>query len=158
MGRFTRGELEEAVEIYRKGRDVASKTGDWRLWSALFTEDAVYIEHAYGEIHGRAAIEDWIVKVMAPFPHMRFPQTWHVIDEERDALLFEVRNTLDHPTEPGKEFWFPNWSRVIYAGDGLFSYEEDVYNPSRDGPRVIREWLAAGGRLASTDFLEMKHS
>jgi len=158
VGRFSRSELEAALETYRGARDAASKSGDWRTWAAVFTEDAHYIEHAYGEIHGRAAIEDWIVKVMAPFPHMRFPQSWVVIDEERDALVFECRNTLDHPTEPGKEFSFPSWTRVIYAGDGLFSYEEDIYNPSRDGPRVIREWLAAGGRLASTDFIDMKHS
>ena len=158
MGKFSRSDLEAALETYRQARDAASKSGDWRIWAAVFTEDAHYVEHAYGALHGRAAIEDWIVKVMAPFPHMRFPQTWVAIDEECDAIVFECRNTLDHPTESGKEFSFPNWTRVIYAGDGLFSYEEDIYNPNRDGPRVIREWLAAGGRLESTEFIDMKHS
>jgi hypothetical protein len=35
-----------------------------------------------------------------------------------------------------------------FAGDGQFSYQEDVYNP-RDGEEVFGRWLAAGGRLAA---------
>jgi hypothetical protein len=35
-----------------------------------------------------------------------------------------------------------------YAGDGQFSYQEDMYNP-RDGEKVFGRWLAAGGRLAA---------
>jgi hypothetical protein len=36
----------------------------------------------------------------------------------------------------------------------LFSSEEDIYNPNRDAPREVAAWLQAGGRLASTDFLQ----
>jgi len=35
-----------------------------------------------------------------------------------------------------------------YAGDGLWSYQEDLYNP-REGEQVIKNWLEAGGKLAS---------
>ncbi len=148
MGRFTRKELEEALRIYNEAHARASETGDWSIWANIFTEDAVYIEHAYGEFHGRAEIEKWIKAVMAPFPHMTFPQEWHCIDEEHDAIIFCVQNTLTHPTDKNRKFSFPNWTRVIYAGNGKFSYEEDIYNPRRDAPRVIAEWLAAGGKLA----------
>jgi hypothetical protein len=158
MGRFTRNELENAFRIYRTAADQSSETGDWTIWASIFTEDATYIEHAYGEFHGRQEIEQWIVNVMKPFPHMRFPVTWHAIDEATDAVVFEVRNTLDHPTQPGTEFWFPNWTRIVYAGDGLLSHEEDIYNPARDGNRVVREWLKAGGRPATQSFLAMKYA
>ncbi len=71
MGRFTRQELEDAFKVYDATVRKAVETKDWALWANLFTEDAVYIEHAYGEMRGRDAIREWITKVMAPFPTMR---------------------------------------------------------------------------------------
>ena len=64
MARFTRAELEQALAIYNAARDAASSSGDWRIWAELFTDDAHYVEHAYGEMHGRQAICDWITAVM----------------------------------------------------------------------------------------------
>jgi hypothetical protein len=158
MKRFSRQELEEGLAIYNRARDEASRTGDWSIWAAVFTEDAHYIEHAFGEFNGRVAICDWITKVMAPFPHMTFPQDWVAFDEERSAIVFQCQNRLEHPTDPqGEPFQFPSWTRLIYAGNGLFSEEEDVYNPARDASRVVAAWIAAGGKLATDAFLEMKH-
>ena len=84
---------------------------------------------------------------MAPFPHMRFQHTWVAYDEDDGAIVMEIRNVLDHPSEPGVEFGFPNISRLVYAGNNLFSSEEDVYNPRRDAPGVIAKWLEAGGQM-----------
>lgn len=145
MPRFTRDELMAALDHYTKVVEVCSSTGDWAPFADLFTEDVHYIEHAYGEMHGREAVREWIIGVMKPFPHMRFPHTWVAIDEENGAIVTEIINALDHPTEPGKVFGFPNITRLVYAGDNLFSSEEDVYNPVRDAPRVVGEWLQAGG-------------
>jgi hypothetical protein len=117
------------------------------------------VEHAYGEFKGRAAIEKWITEVMAPFPHMRFPQSWVVFDEATGTITMEVINLLDHPTQAGHEgFGFPNWTRLTYAGNGLFSREEDIYNPARDAGKVIKAWLAAGGKFASKEKVAIKHS
>jgi hypothetical protein len=80
---------------------------------------------------------------------MRFPHTWVAIDEDNDAVVMEIRNVLDHPTESGVEFSFPNITRLVYAGDNLFCSEEDVYNPARDAGTAIGEWVAAGGKLRS---------
>ncbi len=158
MGKFTHEELEQALEIYNKARDEASQTGDWSIWASVFTEDAHYVEHVYGEFDGRDAIRDWITKVMAPFPHMTFPQDWVAFDEENDAIVFQCQNRLEHPTDPnGKPFQFPSWTRLIYAGNGQFSYEEDVYNPMRDANQVVSEWIKAGGKLASDMLVDMKH-
>jgi hypothetical protein len=33
-----------------------------------------------------------------------------------------------------------------YAGNGTWSYEEDVYNP-REAKDVIMKWIAAGGEI-----------
>ena len=35
-----------------------------------------------------------------------------------------------------------NWTKLVYAGDGLFSSEEDVYNPEDFAP-TVQAWLDA---------------
>jgi hypothetical protein len=147
MGRFSRAEIEQGLAHYDAVVEVCSTSGDWAPFADLFTEDCVYTEHAYGIFRGREAVRTWIVEVMAPFPHMRFPQEWQAFDEENDAVVLGILNVLDHPSEPGVEFGFPNMSRLVYAGNGLFSSEEDVYNPTRDAPSVVGAWIKAGGKL-----------
>lgn len=150
MGKFAKIEIEEAVNHYTEVAAGCSASGDWRPFADLFTEDVVYTEHHYGVFHGREAVREWIVDVMAPFPHMRFPSEWIAYDEDNDAVVIMIKNLLDHPTDSnGEPFWFPNWTRLVYAGDGLFSSEEDIYNPNRDAPRVVAEWMRAGGKLAT---------
>ena len=158
MGRFSREEIFEAFARYNAARDEASRTGDWSIWAAVFTEDARYVEHAYGEFRGRDEIEAWITRVMAPFPHMTFPQDWWAFDEANDAIVFQCQNRLAHPTDPhGEPFQFPSWTRIVYGGGGLWREEEDVYNPVRDAPRVIKAWREAGGRFETREQVGMKH-
>jgi hypothetical protein len=115
-----------------------------------------YIEHGFGLFRGREEVRRWIVDVMEPYPDMRFAHTWVAVDEDNGALVMEIRNILDHPTDPGVEFSFPNVSRHVYAGDNQFSSEEDVYNPARDAGDAIRAWIEAGGRLQGKP-LPLKH-
>jgi hypothetical protein len=158
MEKFSRQQLQEALDIYNHARDESSRTGDWSIWAAVFTEDAQYIEHAFGEFRGRAAIREWITKVMAPFPHMTFPQDWVAFDEEHGAIVFQCQNRLEHPADPnGEPFHFPTWTRLIYAGDGLFASEEDVYNPLRDAAKVVSAWGKAGGKFASPPLVDMRY-
>jgi hypothetical protein len=37
-------------------------------------------------------------------------------------------------------------SVMEYAGDGLWSFQEDLYNP-REAEQVLKRWLADGGKL-----------
>lgn len=158
MSQYSREEILEAFDRYKEARDRASKTGDWSLWSSTFREDAHYIEHAYGEMSGRAAIEKWIIEVMAPFPSMTFPQDWWVFDEQRDAIVFCCQNTFPAPFQrDGTPYSFPNWTRLVYGGGGLWASEEDIYNPARDASRVFKAWVKAGGKLKSPEQVEMEH-
>ena len=159
MARFTRAELEQALAIYNAARDAASASGDWRIWAEVFTEDAHYIEHAYGEMHGRQAICDWITGVMAPFPKMTFPQDWVCFDEDNGAIVFQCQNAFPEPFDAstGKPYSFPNWTRLVYAGNGKFSSEEDIYNPARDSGKTVRNWIAAGGKFLSAEQVKMRH-
>jgi SnoaL-like domain len=158
MGKYTRAELLEAFEDYKRRRDIASQTGDWNVWADCFAEDAHYIEHAYGELHGREAIRTWICDVMAPFPTMTFPITWLAVDEETGAIVWEVRNAFPEPFQPsGEPYSFPNWSRLVYAGGSKWKSEEDVYNPARDSGRTFKAWIKAGGKTRSGERVKMAH-
>lgn len=157
MPETVREEMERAFARYCEVRERAIASGDWRPWAALFTEDARYVEHAYGEFRGRQAIAEWIVGVMEPFPTMTFPNDWVVFDPEQRFVVFQCQNRLPHPTDPhGPPFEFPTWTRLDYAGGDLWSGEEDVYNPKRAAD-VIQAWIRAGGRLAVRERVKMQH-
>ncbi|MCP5055721.1 MAG: nuclear transport factor 2 family protein [bacterium] len=158
MGQYGREEILEAFTRYKQARDDASRTGDWGIWAATFADDAHYIEHAYGELDGRQAIQDWIQGVMAPFPTMTFPQDWWVLDEERDAVVFCCQNQFPEPyQEDGTPFQFPNWTRLVYGGNGQWASEEDIYNPARDAGRVFKAWIKAGGKTRAGESVAMEH-
>jgi len=159
MARVDRKELEDAFAKYNDARIESQNTNDWTIWASRFTEDAHYIEHAYGEMHGREAIADWICKVMSPFPDMTFPQDWVLYDEENGAVVFQLQNRLPHPTDPnGPPFEFPNWTRLVYGGDGLWKSEEDVYNPAFKANDTIKAWVDAGGKFATREKVKMSHA
>lgn len=144
MGRWTRQELEDAFAQYQANAERAGATGDWATWADQFTEDAEYIEHHYGTMHGRDAIRAWIVETMATWPGCdmpEFPIEWYVIDEERGWVVCQVWNRMKDPGD-GSIHQAYNFTLLKYAGDNLWSYEEDVYNPAHFGT-MIGEWSAA---------------
>ena len=146
-----RAELEDAFAHYQATVRRAAAERDWTLFAGLFTEDARYLEHAYGRFSGRAEIADWVVRTMTSFPGsamVEFPITWSVLDPERGWIVCEVGNVMPDPGD-GSRHSAPNLTILHYAGDGLFSYEEDVYNPLRF-VEMVAGWAAvaeAHGRL-----------
>ena len=148
MPKYSREELLSAFENYNEARLESQRTNDWNIWAGVFTEDAHYVEHAYGEFQGREAIAKWICEVMSPFPEMTFPQDWVALDEDKGAIVFQCQNRLPHPTDPdGEPFSFPTWTRLVYAGGGLFSSEEDIYNPEHF-KIMVKGWLDRRKELA----------
>jgi SnoaL-like domain len=132
MGRFSRQELEEAFAGYRQRALQAGASGDWATWADQFTEDATYVEHLYGTMGGREAIRRWITKTMGSFPGNcmpHYPIEWYVVDEARGWIVCHVWNRMRDPGD-GSVHQAGNLTVLHYAGDGLWSYEEDVYNPA----------------------------
>jgi hypothetical protein len=153
---FTRAELERAFSSYCELRERAIATGDWTVWGNQFSDDARYVEHAYGELEGREAIVAWITGVMAPFPTMTFPNDWVMYEEARGWVVFQCQNRLPHPADPsGAPFQFPTWSLLKYAGEGRWAYEEDMYD-AKAAARTVQAWIAAGGKLAARETVKMK--
>ncbi|MGH3474427.1 MAG: nuclear transport factor 2 family protein [Aeromicrobium sp.] len=141
MSRWSRAELEAAFAHYGAEVRAASETKDWGRFADLFTEDATYDEHLYGEFHGREEIRAWIVKTMTTMPGCwmpDYPPSWYVIDEERGRIVCEILNRMQDPGD-GSIHEAANITILTYAGDNLFSKEEDVYNPSKFTD-VITDW------------------
>ena len=165
---FSKQTLKKAFDHYRRAKDECSKTGDWRPFAQLFTEDANYIEHAYGQFKGRREIEKYIVDVMAPFPNMTFKETWITYDDEHNAIIWELYNVFPPPNNPvsGEPFSFPNVSRLVLSsiddkGVPLFKEEQDYYNPAgksffHAGP-TTKAWRKAGGKFLTREKLFMTH-
>ena len=142
--RWPRAELESAFRHYQDEVDRIAGAGDWARFADLFTEDATYVEHAYGTFTGRAEIRAWITRTMAAFPGSqmpRFPIAWHVVDEERGRIVCEVWNEMSDPGD-GRAHGAGNLTILTYAGEGLWAGEEDVYNPATF-LRATRAWCRA---------------
>jgi hypothetical protein len=144
MGKFSREEIEQAFAQYQENAATAGRTGDWATWCDQFTEDAVYLEHHFGTMNGRDDIRTWITKTMSTYPGNlmpQFPVEWYVIDEDRGWVVCQVWNRMADPGD-GSIHQEYNWTMLHYAGDGKWSYEEDIYNPSHFAD-MLKGWEAA---------------
>src|SRR5688500_57289 len=141
MGQWSRDEIESAFQHYVKTAAEAVAQGDWTAWAGLFTEDAVYVEHHYGTFNGRDAITKWINSVMSPLPGMHGPIEWHIIDEERGWVVMLAWNRMPDPDGNGP-YQAGSWTLLKYAGDNMWSYEEDMYNPS-EFEEMLKVWAQA---------------
>lgn len=134
MGRYQRDEIEAAFDRYQAAALEGGTTGNWNAWANCFTEDCTYIEHMYGRIGGREAVRTWIHKTMVDdwpgndMPH--FPIEWYMIDEDKGWVVCQVWNRMADPGD-GSLWQEYNFTLLKYAGNGLFSYEEDIYNPAQ---------------------------
>lgn len=154
MGRWSREEIEEAFDKFQAGALKGAQTKDWTDWSMCFTEDATYVEHHYGRFWGRETIFNWITKTMNEWPPSdmtAFPVSWYTIDKAKGWVVCEVMNRMKDIGD-GKIYEEPNITILHYAGNGMFNYEEDVYNPNNMGV-MIGAWIEAKKTIdaAATD-------
>ena len=141
MPAFSRDEIEAAFQEYEAAGRRAGDAGDWSSWADHFTEDATYWEHLYGHMNGREEIRAWITSTMSTFPGSEmpsFPSDWHVIDEENGRVVAYIQNRMRDPGD-GSIHQAANVSILQYAGNGQWSYQEDIYNVD-DFATMIKTW------------------
>jgi hypothetical protein len=141
---YTQQEIQAAFDHYREVAKEAGRTGDWDPFVDCFTEDVLYIEHHYGEFHGRQAVRDWIGPTMQQWPldqMQEYPWEWYTIDAEQGWVVGQVANVMTDPGD-GQVYKAANWTRLVYGGNGLFSEEEDMYNPADFAP-MVEAWVKA---------------
>lgn len=143
--RFTRSELTEAFAAFEATVDRAAQTRDWDPWVEQYTADVVYVEHAAGTMRGREDVRAWIWETMGSFPGSymtAFPSLWSVADEATGRIICELDNPMRDPGD-GTIISATNISIVTYAGNGLWSRQEDVYNPLRFVSATVKWCLKA---------------
>jgi hypothetical protein len=131
--------IEAAFAEFRR---LGADGRQWRDWASLFSDDALYIEHCMGTLHGRAAITTWIEQSMVPVAPMTFSIEWVIFDGDRVA--FWIWNHLPDPTGGSVPHDFGNLSLLTYDGDQLIC-EEDFYSADDSG-RTVMGWYKAGGQ------------
>lgn len=122
-----RPEVEEAVARYReiRRRADAGEVG-WETLGEVFTEDAVFIDPAWGRVEGRPAILAFLKESMAGLEDWSFPIDWTAIDGPK--VVVRWRNRLPGTRADGSPYDATGISHLEYAGGGRFSYEEDLLN------------------------------
>jgi ketosteroid isomerase-like protein len=127
MASYPRREVEEAVEQLHRIRDKAS-AGEigWEALADMFTEDATYIDPAWGRFKGRDNIRRFLRDSMQGLKDWKFPTEWHVIEGNR--VISRFLNRLPGRRADGSYYDVPGVGIIEYAGNGKFSYEEDIIN------------------------------
>lgn len=140
--RWSREELEEAFKRQQQTVSEIGQSWDWSRYADLFSEDATYREHSFGYFNGREQIREWIVAQMNSFPGSEmpfYPISWYSIDTEKGWVISEIMNRMKDPGD-GTILEAPVITILKYAGDGLWSYEEDAYNPMNFLP-MVQEYI-----------------
>ena len=132
------------------GRGIALMFSDEGAKVAVVDLDGALAESVAKEVseRGGEAIRTWITTTMAQPVNcdMRFfPIEWYVIDEERGWVVCQVWNRMIDPGD-GSLHQAYNFTLLKYAGEGKWSYEEDIYNPGHFKEMVVG-WLSRRDEL-----------
>ncbi len=151
--RWSRDEIEDAVKHFEIAGNRAFIGNDHEEWLKCFTEDVVHRELGFGydgwteQINGRDAVRTWINGHCGVYPvyHMvAFPIPWYVIDEKRGWVVLEYRNIMADPGD-GRDYQEKSYTRLKYAGDRRWRFEEDIYSPLRMRS-MLERWHDAKNR------------
>jgi uncharacterized protein (TIGR02246 family) len=150
MPRYPADELHQAYENFTEVSNRCARSADYNDFADLFTEDCTYVEHHFGVMHGREEVRNWIVPLMKKYPNpfmVGYTHDWVLFDEENGRVVFSARSHMSDPGD-GNAYSETNWTMIDYAGDGLFSREEDIYNIA-NFVNLFEKWEAAKARSAS---------
>jgi ketosteroid isomerase-like protein len=138
---YPREEIEAVMDRYvamRRAIDAGERA--WTDLLEFYTEDAVYIDPAWGRVEGRDAIASFMVESMTGLEDWTFPVEFTAI--AGDDVAVKWLQILPGTRPDGSPWVQSGWSRLVYAGEGRFHYQEDMLNMSH----VIEDMRASGWR------------
>ena len=136
---FPAEEVAAAVERYRERREAIGRgEADWPALADLFTDDAIYIDPAWGRIVGRDEIRTFMAESMTGLEDWEFPIEFIAVDG--DQVVVKWTQVLPGEKPGGGQWTQSGYSTLLYAGDGRFSYEEDLLNMAH----VLEDIVASG--------------
>ena len=124
----SRNEVQAAIERYIEVRDgINEGRGTWRDLAQFFTDDAVFIDPAWGRVEGIEEMKRTVFgEAMVGLEAWKFPTEFYAIDG--DNVVVKWLQVLPGQRADGSRYVQSGYSTLIYAGDGKFRYEEDVLN------------------------------
>ena len=124
----SREEVQSAIERYLAVRDgINAGRGTWRDLAQFFTDDAVFIDPAWGRVEGIEEMKATVFgAAMVGLEEWKFPTDFYMIDG--DTVVVKWRQVLPGARADGSEYAQSGYSTLVYAGDGKFRYEEDLLN------------------------------
>jgi ketosteroid isomerase-like protein len=124
-----REEVQAVVNRYRKLRariDEGLEPNGFGALADFYTDDAVYVDGAWGRIEGKEAIAHWLEHSVGGLGDWKFPVEFTAI--EGDDVVVKWTQIIPGTRADGTSYSQSAYSRLRYAGNGKFSYEEDTYN------------------------------
>ena len=142
----TREEIEACVAHYLEVRERMDRNeGGWEDMAALFTDDATYIDPAWGRIDGIEAIRTFLRESMAGLDDWQFPIEWVAIDG--DNVVVKWLQRLPGQRADGSHYDNSGVSLLTYAGGGRFSRGEDHLNMLHVYEVIAESGWRPGARL-----------
>jgi ketosteroid isomerase-like protein len=134
-------EVREAVRSYVELRErIEAGDAPWTELASVFTDDAVYIDAAWGRIEGIDAIRQFLEQSMRGLEDWEFPIEAVTVSDEL-AMIKWVQQLPGRRPDGGR--WEQSGvSTLRYAGNGRFDYQEDLLNMAH----VIEDLTASGWR------------
>jgi limonene-1,2-epoxide hydrolase len=134
-------EVRAAVDAYvAVRRRIEAGEATWLDLAAFFTDDAVYVDPAWGRIQGIDEIRSFLVESMRGLEDWRFPIRFTAI--EGDDVVTVWDQVLPRERPDGRPYRQTGVSLLQYAGGGRFSFEEDLLNMGH----VLEDLAASGWR------------
>lgn len=131
--------IEATVERYVAMREaIERKEKHWTDLAGFFTDDAVYIDPAWGRVQGIDQLLEFFDESMRGLDDWEFPIEFTAIVGDTVA----VKWTQIVPAADGRRFEQSGYSTLHYAGGGRFDYEEDLLNMAH----VLEDLKEAGWR------------
>jgi ketosteroid isomerase-like protein len=142
-----REEVEAAVAAYVELREkIAAGEETWTVLATLFTDDAVYIDPAWGRVEGIEKMREFFDHSMRGLEDWDFPIEFSAIDG--DNVVMKWTQLLSGTRPDGTRYAQSGISTLVYAGDGKFCYEEDLLNMTH-----VLEDLKASGWTPGEGFM-----
>jgi ketosteroid isomerase-like protein len=123
---------------------IDSGDATWSQLADFFTEDAAYIDPAWGRIDGRENIREFFEKSMLGLTGHGWstPENWTMAEGNR--LVSQWDQVLGEKKD-GTPWMVAGLSILYYVGDGLFCYSHDMLNMTHIGETMRdMEWKPPG--------------
>jgi len=133
-------DIDEVEQAFHHYWQTGAVNEDWDGYADNFTEDVHYVEHFFGDMHGRETIRAWIKPTMEEYPEVYTAYEWHLCSPDGRVVVY-MQNRRDNPDPEGDPIDFPGITILQYAGAMKFGYEEDF-------------WSVKGGMETSKRYVE----